>query len=57
MLNDDNRRYTLWPACQVGPTIVDFALAGDLQEYLADGQLTLEITNADIVAVTDHSEG
>ena len=42
---------------QLGPIIVDFALAGDLQEYLADGLLTLEITNADIVAVTDHSEG
>ncbi len=42
---------------QLGPIIIDFALAGDLQEYLADGLLTLEITNADIVAVTDHSEG
>lgn len=42
---------------QLGPIIVDFALAGNLQEYLADGLLTLEITNADIVAVTDHGSG
>ena len=42
---------------QLGPIIVDFALAGDLQEYLADGLLTLEITNEDIVAVTDHGSG
>jgi hypothetical protein len=42
---------------QLGPIIIDFALAGNLQEYLADGLLTLELTNADIVAVTDHGSG
>lgn len=42
---------------QLGPIILDFALAGNLQEYLADGLLTLEITNEDIVAVTDHGSG
>lgn len=42
---------------QLGPIIVDFSLAGDLNEYMADGFLALEITNEDIVAVTDHSQG
>jgi len=42
---------------QLGPIIVDFGLAGDLQEFMADGFLALEITNEDIVAVTDHSQG
>jgi hypothetical protein len=39
---------------QLGPIIVDFSVAGDLQSYLADGVLALEITNADIEAVTGH---
>lgn len=38
---------------QLGPIIIDFAQAGDLQEYLADGILSLEVTNEDIVAVTN----
>lgn len=42
---------------QLGPILVDFALAGNLQEYLADDLLTLEVTNADIVAVTAHGSG
>ncbi len=42
---------------QLGPIIVDFALAGDLQEYWADNVLTLEITNDDIVATANHGEG
>lgn len=36
---------------QLGPILVDFALAGNINEYLADGMLTLEVTNADIEAV------
>ena len=42
---------------QLGPIIVDFDLAGDLKEYMADGFLALEITNEDIVAVTDNGQG
>ncbi len=42
---------------QLGPILVDFGLAGDLKEFMADGFLALEITNEDIVAVTDHSQG
>jgi len=42
---------------QLGPILVDFSLAGNLQHYLDDGVLTLEITNADIEAVTDHASG
>ncbi len=42
---------------QLGPIIVDFALAGNLQDYLADGLLALEVTNEDIVATTNHGEG
>jgi hypothetical protein len=42
---------------QLGPIIIDFAMAGNLQEYLADGEFTVEITNEDIVAVLDHQEG
>ncbi len=42
---------------QLGPIIVDFALAGTLQAYLADGLLALEVTNEDIVATTDQGEG
>jgi hypothetical protein len=36
---------------QLGPIIVDFAMAGNIQEYLADGMMSVEITNADIEAV------
>jgi hypothetical protein len=42
---------------QLGPIIVDFARAGDIHEYLSDGVLYLEITNADLEAVLDHSHG
>lgn len=42
---------------QLGPIIVDFGLMGDIQEYLADGHLSLEITNADLEAVIDNAEG
>lgn len=39
---------------QLGPIIVDFSLMGDVKTYLADGLLTMEVTNEDIVAVTAH---
>ncbi len=42
---------------QLGPIIVDFALAGDLQEYLTDNVLALEIVNDDLVAAASHGEG
>jgi hypothetical protein len=42
---------------QLGPIIVDFGLMGDIQAYLADGMMTIEVTNEDIVAVLDHAHG
>ncbi len=42
---------------QLGPIIVDFSLMGDLQEYWADDQLALEVTNEDLIAVVEHGEG
>ncbi len=42
---------------QLGPIIIDFALAGDLQEYWTDNMLTLELTNEDIEAAANHGEG
>lgn len=42
---------------QLGPIIVDFSMAGNIQEYLADGTMRVEITNDDIEAVTDSSSG
>src|SRR5258705_5195895 len=39
---------------QLGPIIVDFALAGNLNTYLADNLFSLEITNEDIVATATH---
>lgn len=36
---------------QLGPIIVDFSLIGDLHEYLSDGVMTVEVTNADLEAV------
>ncbi|MEZ4629995.1 MAG: CHRD domain-containing protein [Deinococcales bacterium] len=42
---------------QLGPILIDFALAGDLKSYLADGVLALELTNQDIEAVLDHASG
>ena len=43
--------------CQLGPIIIDFALAGNINEYLADNLLTIEITNEDIVAAANHGSG
>jgi hypothetical protein len=40
---------------QLGPIIIDFSLAGDIKTYLADGKLSLELHNEDIMAVTDNA--
>jgi hypothetical protein len=42
---------------QLGPIIVDFALMGNINEYLADGVMKQEIVNEDIVATAAHGEG
>jgi hypothetical protein len=42
---------------ELGPIIVDFSNNVDLQKGLADGELSVEITNEDITAVTDHAHG
>ncbi len=42
---------------QLGPIIVDFGLMGDVTELMADEVMTLEITNADIVAVAESGSG
>ena len=42
---------------QLGPIIINFALAGDIQQYWADNVLTLELTNEDIEAVVAHASG
>jgi hypothetical protein len=42
---------------QLGPILVDFALIGSINEYLADGVMRVEVTNEDIVATTAHGEG
>lgn len=42
---------------QLGPIIVDFGMMGNLNEYLADDVLSLEVTNEDIEAVVDHGHG
>lgn len=38
---------------QLGPIIIDFSLVGNIQTYLEDGTLSIELTNDDITAVTD----
>ena len=42
---------------ELGPIIVDFSNNVNLQEGLADGELSVEITNKDITAVLDHAHG
>ncbi|MCU0475079.1 MAG: CHRD domain-containing protein [Anaerolineae bacterium] len=42
---------------QLGPIIIDFGRAGNVAEYMADGSLAIEITNADIEAVLAESDG
>ena len=41
----------------MGPIIVDFSNNVNLQDGLADGELSVEITNKDITAVIDHAHG
>ncbi|MDX2139049.1 MAG: CHRD domain-containing protein [Chloroflexota bacterium] len=42
---------------QLGPILVDFALIGSINEFLADGVMRVEVTNEDLVATTAHGEG
>ncbi len=42
---------------QLGPILVDFALIGDINAFLADGVMRVEVTNEDIVATANHGEG
>lgn len=42
---------------QLGPIIVDFGLENDLAKIFADGEASLEITNEDIVAASEHGHG
>jgi len=41
----------------LGPIIVDFSLATDIQKNLEDGVLSVEITNNDIVETSEHGHG
>jgi hypothetical protein len=41
----------------LGPILVDFALATNLQENLADGVFSVEITNEHIVSTVQHAHG
>lgn len=41
----------------LGPIIVDFSLATDIQKNFEDGVFSLEITNNDIVATSTHGHG
>lgn len=42
---------------QLGPIIVDFGLDADLPALFADGELSVEITNEDIVATEENGHG
>jgi hypothetical protein len=42
---------------QLGPILIDFSMIGNLQKYFANNTLNIEISNEDIVAVTNHSQG
>ena len=42
---------------QLGPIIVDFGLKHDVSQLFEDGELSLEITNEDIVASKDNGHG
>lgn len=42
---------------QLGPILVDFALIGDINAFLADGVMQVEVTNEDIVATANHGDG
>ncbi len=42
---------------QLGPIIIDFSMAASLTTYLADGTMSIEITNEDIEAVATSGQG
>lgn len=42
---------------QLGPILVDFAFSGDIQENLADGVFSVEITNAHIEKTSKSGQG
>ncbi|MFT6695651.1 MAG: hypothetical protein ACJAXU_001150, partial [Paracoccaceae bacterium] len=42
---------------QLGPILVDFGLKNNLSDLFADGQMSVEITNEDIVAAKEHGHG
>ncbi|MEO1704520.1 MAG: CHRD domain-containing protein [Pseudomonadota bacterium] len=42
---------------QLGPIIVDLGMGRDLSADFADGELFVEITNADLTAVVEHGHG
>jgi hypothetical protein len=42
---------------QLGPIIVDFSTIGNIQEYLADGVMSVEVTNEDLEVVAASAEG
>lgn len=42
---------------QLGPIIVDFGIKHDVSKLFADGELSLEITNEDIVATKENGHG
>ena len=42
---------------ELGPIIVDFSNNVNLQEGLADGELSVQISNKDLTAVIDHAYG
>jgi hypothetical protein len=42
---------------QLGPILVDLGHGTDLHTAFADGELSVEITNEDLVAVLDHGHG
>ncbi|MDZ4766738.1 MAG: CHRD domain-containing protein [Chloroflexota bacterium] len=42
---------------QLGPILIDFSLAGNINTYLADGLMSIEVTNEDIVDVINHAHG
>jgi hypothetical protein len=42
---------------QLGPILVDFALIGDINAFLANGVMQVEVTNEDIVATANHGDG
>lgn len=41
----------------LGPILVDFSLATDIQKNLEDGVFSVEITNSDIVQTSEHGHG